>query len=138
MKTKTIVIALLVFVAVVLLVSHNEKLASDSAAQAARAQSAATGAVLAQLHGGVEGDPFIFSKMCGHPDHFRNTPTGELVWIYEQQRVMVTFMHRKKTDATWQLAYNVYDPQRFAQWGEIGFLTPQEAVAQIGCSVPNK
>jgi hypothetical protein len=45
MKTKTIVIALLVFVAVVLLVSHNEKLASDSAAQAARAQSAATGAV---------------------------------------------------------------------------------------------
>jgi hypothetical protein len=138
MKAIAIILASFLGVAIVVFVGNEIASGSDATAAEAVKTAKSTQNVLAQLHGGYEGDPFLFLKMCGHPDHFRNTPDGQLAWVYEQQRVLVIFMRPNKKEAFRRIAYNVYDPQRYTEWGEIGFLTPEDAIAKIGCSVPDK
>jgi hypothetical protein len=92
-------------------------------------------AVSDHLQGKI-GSPGIFKDFCGEPDHFRNAPNGTLVWVYEEPKVAVSFIKRKKTDEYWHLMYNLYDPAEYAEWGEFKVIEPNVALARIGCKLP--
>jgi hypothetical protein len=92
-------------------------------------------AVMDHLQGKI-GFPGTFKDFCGEPDHYRNSPNGALLWVYEQPKVVVSFIKSKKTDEYWHLYYDVYDPVRFAEWSEIQLIDPKEALSRIGCKIP--
>jgi hypothetical protein len=92
-------------------------------------------AVADHLQGKI-GFPGTFKDFCGEPDHFRIAPNGALMWVYEEQKVVVSFIKQKKTDKYWHLMYNPYDPAGYAEWGEIKVIEPNVALARIGCRIP--
>jgi hypothetical protein len=106
-----------------------------SDATAVNTANAEAQAVSDHLQGKI-GFPGTFKDFCGEPDHFRNAPNGALMWVYEEQKVVVSFIKLKKTDEYWQLMYNVYDPVGYAEWGEIKPIDPKTALARIGCKMP--